>query len=105
MTDVTPKAHQGRTIAVRFAWVHASNSCRKASTSNMFGRDIDAARADTVWAISLMEKLRPATWTVGQWVSPDRSSAYLGCTRPTLLMKTSTGYTTRYCGWSLGIRV
>ena len=28
---------------MRFAWVHASNSCRKASTSNMFGRDIDAA--------------------------------------------------------------
>ena len=49
---------------MRFAWVHASNSCRKASTSNMFGRDIDAARADTVWAISLMEKLRPAIWTL-----------------------------------------
>ena len=48
----------------RHAWVHASNSCKKASASNMFQRDIAAARADTAWAIGLLEKLRVAVWTL-----------------------------------------
>ena len=58
LTRFLPRRHWRR------AWVHASNSCRRASTGNMFGRDIDAARQDTDWAIALLEKMRPAVWTV-----------------------------------------
>ena len=66
---------------------------------------VDEGLQTVVSHTTLGASRRAGRQLVGQWVSPDRSSAYLGCTRPTLLMKTSTGYTTRYCGWSLGIRV
>ena len=48
----------------RRLWAHASNSCKKASSSNMFGRDMEVARQDTVWAIALLQKLKPAIWTL-----------------------------------------
>ena len=53
-----PKRHWGRT------WIHASNSCKKASASNMHGRDISAARADTVWVIALLKMFKCAIWTL-----------------------------------------
>jgi len=33
-------------------WIHASNSCKLAAAANMLKRDLEAARADTLWSIS-----------------------------------------------------
>ena len=53
-----PRSHWRR------AWFHSSNSCKKASTANMTGRDIGAALSDTIFYIQMMEKLGPAIWTL-----------------------------------------
>ena len=41
-------------------WIHASNSCRLAAAANMLKRDLEAAGADTLWAISVMQRIQPA---------------------------------------------
>ena len=48
------------------AWVHASPSCRQASSINLKTRDVDQSRAQTLWALQLLQKLRPAVWTLEQ---------------------------------------
>ena len=45
-------------------WIHASNSCKLAAAANMLKRDLEAARADTLWAISVMQRMQPAVWTL-----------------------------------------
>ena len=52
-----PRKHWGK------MWVHASNSCREASTVNR-RRNIEAARRQTDTAIQLMQSLGPAIWTL-----------------------------------------
>ena len=45
-------------------WIHASNSCKLAAAANMLKRDLETARADTLWAISVMQRMQPAVWTL-----------------------------------------
>ena len=56
------------------AWFHSSNSCKKANTANMTGRDIGAALSDTIFYIQMMEKLGPAIWTLEMSASYINSS-------------------------------
>ena len=41
-------------------WVHASNSCKLPAAANMLKRDLETARADTLWEISVMQRMQPA---------------------------------------------
>ena len=45
-------------------WVHASNSCKQASTANFALRDLHTTVEDTSWMISLMQRMKPAVWTL-----------------------------------------
>ena len=45
-------------------WLHGSNSCKRASTANMGGRDISAALNDTIFAIQVMQKFNAAIWAL-----------------------------------------
>ena len=45
-------------------WIHASDSCKLAAAANMPKRDLEAARANTLWAISVMQRMQPAVWTL-----------------------------------------
>ena len=53
-----PKALMGKT------YIHASNSCRQASTGNFQNRDIDRTHQDTDWFLSLLEQTGCAIWTL-----------------------------------------
>ena len=46
------------------AWFHCSNSCKKATTANMGGRDIAAALQDTLKFVALLERFNGAIWTL-----------------------------------------
>ena len=46
-------------------WIHASNSCKLAAAANMLKRDLEAARADTLWAISMICDATNAAGCVG----------------------------------------
>ena len=58
ISDYLPRRHWHR------LWMHSSNSCKKASSANMVGRDIDAALKDTIKAIQAMQTFKPAVWTL-----------------------------------------
>ena len=45
-------------------WIHASNSCKLAAAASMLKRDLEAAMADTLWDISVMQRMQPAVWTL-----------------------------------------
>ena len=47
------------------AWVHASPSCRLASSVNAH-RDLSKAADCTEWAVQLMRRINPACWTLEQ---------------------------------------
>ena len=53
-----PRKHWPRT------WFHCSNSCKKATTANMGGRDIAAALQDTLKFVALLERFNGAIWTL-----------------------------------------
>jgi len=46
-------------------WLHGSNnSCKRASTANMGGRDISAVLNGTIFAIQIIQKFNAAIWAL-----------------------------------------
>ena len=45
-------------------WVHASNSCKSASTANFALRNLRHTIEDTSWIIKVMQRMKPAIWTL-----------------------------------------
>ena len=53
-----PKCHWHK------AWHHAPSSCKLAASANVLKRDLEAARADTIWIIAIMTRMLAAVWTL-----------------------------------------
>ena len=99
--------------------IHASNSCKLAAAASVLKRDLEAARADTLWAISVTQRIQPAVWTLENvpglhqffkgkfatcYIFDDNKYSRCGQSRRRLLMSNRALHIRKHCGNPLSMR-